>query len=335
MVHSRSRFAAISASMIGGATRAPRRGLDELHLLTRSPRSRTSSANASRASASRLVPARRLHEGEQRRERRLLGRHLAERDARPRPRVGVALVVPDQLLGEQRQVLDRAREEPDVSRVRESWKHAGARDEPVGRLEAVDAAERRRPDHGAAGLAAERERHHAGRHRGGRAARRAAGRVGGVVRVARLAGRAGRELGGHGLAHDDGARRAQRATTVASRDGVRPAWSDGAVLGRHVGGVDDVLDARPGTPWSGPSRPARQPPLVGGAAPAPARGRDRGTPTPGRPASTAADARQARLDQLRGADDAVADQPRRVRRRRVEVANAGRDRSEVPAAQFP
>ena len=39
---------------------------------------------------------------------------------------------------------------------------AGGRDQPVGRLEAGDAAKRRRPDHRARGLRAERDRHHAG-----------------------------------------------------------------------------------------------------------------------------------------------------------------------------
>ena len=52
-----------------------------------------------------------------------------------------------------------------------------------------------------------------------------------------------RQLGGDGLADDDGARPAQRgdAGGVAGRPA---SLEDGAaVLGRHVGGVDDVLDA--------------------------------------------------------------------------------------------
>ena len=64
-----------------------------------------------------------------------------------------------------------------------------------------------------------------------------------VERVAGLAGRVGRELGGHRLAEDDRAGRAQaldhRGIVVGRAAGVQ----HGAVLGRHVGGVDDVLDA--------------------------------------------------------------------------------------------
>ena len=95
-----------------------------------------------------------------------------------------------------------------IQRARQ-LQHAGARDQPVRRLEAVDAAERRRPDHRAVGLAAERERHHADGDGSRRAARRAAGGVLRIVRIAGLAGRVGRELGGHRLAEDDRACRAQ------------------------------------------------------------------------------------------------------------------------------
>ena len=37
-----------------------------------------------------------------------------ERNPRPRPGVGIVLVVGDQLLGEQRNVVDRPREQPDM-----------------------------------------------------------------------------------------------------------------------------------------------------------------------------------------------------------------------------
>ena len=74
--------------------------------------------------------------------------------------------------------------------------------------------------------------------------RRAARRVLGVVRVARLAGREVGELGGHRLAEDHRAGGPQPSRPPPHRArGMRPACSDGAVLGRHVGGVDDVLDA--------------------------------------------------------------------------------------------
>ena len=132
---------------------------------------------------------------------------------------------------------------PTWSSVRESCRMPRARDQAVRRLEAVHAAERRRADDRAGGLAAQRERHHAGGDRGCRAARGAAGRVLGVVRIARLAGREVRALGGHRLAEDHragGAQAFHHDRVVARRAAL---VQHGAVLGRHVGGVDDVLHA--------------------------------------------------------------------------------------------
>ena len=67
-------------------------------------------------------------------------------------------------------------------------------DAPPGRLQAHQPAQRRRDADGAAAVAAARHRHHAGRHRRGRSARRAPGAMFGVPGVA---GRpVGQRLGG-------------------------------------------------------------------------------------------------------------------------------------------
>ena len=54
----------------------------------------------------RALPVGRLHEREHRRQRRLFRRHLDKRDARARPRIGVSLIVADELLGEERDVFN-------------------------------------------------------------------------------------------------------------------------------------------------------------------------------------------------------------------------------------
>ena len=47
-------------------------------------------------------------------ERRLFGGNSDEWNSRARPRVGIVFVVADHLFGEQRNVVDRTREQPDV-----------------------------------------------------------------------------------------------------------------------------------------------------------------------------------------------------------------------------
>ena len=111
------------------------------------------------------------------------------------------------------------------------------------RLEAEAAAIARRPDGRADHLGAERGAHHAGGDRRRRAAARSAGRAAQVIRVARAARMGGGEFGRHRLAEDDRAGFAQRGhgRGVALR---APAGEERrAVLGRHVDGLDDVLDA--------------------------------------------------------------------------------------------
>ena len=113
----------------------------------------------------------------------------------------------------------------------------------IGRLVPEGAAVGGGADRGAAGLRAERERHHgiADSRRG--TSRRSPWRVLGVVRVPCLDRRGICELGRHRLSEDDSARGSGSgdASRVAPR---AVAAIDGrAILGRHVGGVDDVLDA--------------------------------------------------------------------------------------------
>ena len=143
----------------------------------------------------------------------------------------------------ERDVLDRARQDAErVERARRLH-HAVQAVLAPGRAVAEHAAERGRPDGRAGGLGADRERHHEVGDRGGRAARRAARRARGVVRVAGRAGMQVGEFGGDGLAeqHAAGLAGQRHAGGVALRP---PALVDRrAPFGRHVGGVDDVLDA--------------------------------------------------------------------------------------------
>ena len=189
--YSRSRFAAISASMIvrcQSQASAQRLG-QRVFLALRRRASPASSANASRVSSSARSHTGVLTNASTRRQRRLLGRRLHERDARARPRVGIALVVAGELLGEQRDVLERAREHADVVERARELEDAVARDQSVRRLEAVDAAERGRPDDRAVGLVPSASGTMPAATAAAEPRRRAAGRVLRVVRIARLAGR--------------------------------------------------------------------------------------------------------------------------------------------------
>ena len=144
---------------------------------------------------------------------------------------------------EQGDVVERARHQ--AQRVERMALHldADAREVAEGRLVADHAAIGGRPDHRAAGLGAEGERHMAVGHRGGRARRRAARRVAGIVRIGGRAGMAVGEFRRHRLAHDHGVGgpAERHAGGVAER---HLALEDRRVVaGRHVVGVDDVLDA--------------------------------------------------------------------------------------------
>ena len=126
------------------------------------------------------------------------------------------------------QIVERAREDADMIERARQDQRAGARNQAVARFDAKHAAKRRRADHRAVGLRTDRQRHHAGRHRRRRTRGRAAGRARQVARIARLAGVEIGELGGHRLADDDRAGRAQprhRGAVARPAGGPRAAAS--------------------------------------------------------------------------------------------------------------
>ena len=143
----------------------------------------------------------------------------------------------------QDRIVDRARDGAKGVEGRRESLDAGCGIHAECRLDADDAAERRGPDDRRSGLRAERCRHHVIRDRGRRAAGRSAGRVPRVVRIGGFARREIGELGRDGLA--EGYAAGAPDHRHAGGIGTRPvALVDGrAVGGRHVGGVDDVLDA--------------------------------------------------------------------------------------------
>src|SRR5262249_53495439 len=101
-----------------------------------------------------------------------------------------------------------------------------------------------------------------GRNRGRRAAARSAGRASQIMRVARTARLGGCEFRGHRLPNNHCAGFAQRRYARSVALGAPPRKQRRAVLGRHVGGLDDVLDAERHA-VDRRSRPALAPPLGG------------------------------------------------------------------------
>ena len=93
-------------------------------------------------------------------------------------------VVAGEHFEDQRGIGERAREHADMVERLRQHQRAVARDRAVRRLDAIDAAKGRRPDHRAVGLRADGERHHAGGDRRRRAGGRAAGRAFEIVRIA-------------------------------------------------------------------------------------------------------------------------------------------------------
>ena len=145
--------------------------------------------------------------------------------------------------GEHLDVVDRARQPAD--RIDRVGGRPGAHfiDGVVGRLVAEDAAERRRPQHRAAGLRAERRRHHVVGDRGRRAARRTAGRVRGIVRVGGFRRRAAGKFASRRLAEDERAGAAQQRHAGGVRLRAIAAIDRRTHLGRPIVRVDGVFQS--------------------------------------------------------------------------------------------
>ena len=111
------------------------------------------------------------------------------------------------------------------------------------RFERIGAAEARRPDGGAPRVRAERHRQHPRRNRGGGAARRSAGRAARVERIARPRRIAAAEAHCDGLADQDRAAQSQGADAGCIGHRLMAFEQLAAELGRHVVGLDQVLDA--------------------------------------------------------------------------------------------
>ena len=133
---------------------------------------------------------------------------------------------------------------------------ADHRDQPIGRLETGNAAERRRPDHRARRLRTERDRHHAGgdTRRGTR--RRAARRVVQIVRIARHRRHQRSHFGRHRLADDDAAGAARQCHRAGVGARPKTGIDQRAILRRQVAGIVNVLEGdrqatkrRCGKPW--------------------------------------------------------------------------------------
>ncbi len=99
----------------------------------------------------------------------------------------VAAVVALQGVIDRGQIGGRARERADVVETGDKLVSAAPRQPPVGRLDAEDAAQRRRHADRAVGIGAQAHRHHARGHRRARTAGGAAGDARQVMRIARCA----------------------------------------------------------------------------------------------------------------------------------------------------
>jgi hypothetical protein len=180
-------------------------------------------------------------------ERRLEARH--RRLGCPRGRDRIVGIGPLHGVVGQREIGSRARQRADVVEAGDEREGAGAAQATEGRLEAEQAAQRRRHANGTVGVRAEGERHHAGGDRAARATRRAAADVlervwvagrpvmpvhaGEVVGVLAHVERADQHGVGCFEATDhDGVARGRRIVAVDLRAGAR----------RQPGDVDQVLD---------------------------------------------------------------------------------------------
>jgi hypothetical protein len=233
--------------------RAARRRDARQRRATRRPRARSG-----RAMLANQPPSAAMRRPSMRRDRS--PRRLAAASTQP---VG-AVEALHRVVGE-REVARAARERAEVVEAGDERIAAVARQPAVGRLQAEDAAQRRRHADRAVGVGAERERHLAGRDRRGRAARRAAGHAREVVRVARrpVVAVLGREAVGV-LVHveradEHRAGRSQRATSGRRAGGgaSRSIFEPASVVSRRRRTGSSPRTARRAAAARAPSSPPR------------------------------------------------------------------------------
>ena len=155
---------------------------------------------------------------------------------------GVAAGEPRHVPGDRPHIAERPGEGSEMVHAVGGGKHPLPVDRPVGRLEGVGAAEARRADRRAARMGADGGRDGGRADRGGGTARRAARGAARVMRVAGARRTAAAEGDCHRLAED---RRAAFPERVHDRRILLRAVTGEqrrAVFGRHVGGLDQVLD---------------------------------------------------------------------------------------------
>ena len=156
---------------------------------------------------------------------------------------GVAAGEPRHVAGDNPHVAERTGEGSEMIHAVGGGKDALPVDRPEGGLERVGAAEARRADSRAPRMGADGDRDRGRADRGGGTARRAPGRAPRVVGVPRPGRVAAAEGDGHRLAED----RRPALPEGEHRGGVLlravPGEQRRAVLGRHIDGIDQVLDA--------------------------------------------------------------------------------------------
>lgn len=143
---------------------------------------------------------------------------------------------------DERQIVDRACQPADGIQRISGLEHARSRHQTEGRLEAKDAAIARRPDDRARRLRRQAQRHHRGGDGDGRAAGGGSRSPRRIIGIERRTGVMDREFGRHRLSGNERPRQAKSA----HHPRIIPwgiAGVDGAAhLGRHVIGVEDVLE---------------------------------------------------------------------------------------------
>ena len=156
---------------------------------------------------------------------------------------GIAAGEPRHVAGDYPDVAERAREGSEMIHAVGGGEHALPVDRPEGGLERVGPAKARRADRRAPRMGADGGRDGGRADGGGGTAGRAPGRAGGIVRVPRPGRVAAAEGYGHRLAEDRRPAFLQREHDGRILLRTVPGEQGGAVLGRQVDGLDQVLDA--------------------------------------------------------------------------------------------